>query len=482
VTDPSAATAIQEPQVTIVALDESGASSPGPGVRATADRARSHRARRVRAAVASGAGAKTLGIAVQLISVGIAARSLRPEALGSYLVIASLVGWLGLAAVGVGPGLTRKIAVLAAAGDRRGQAMAFSSSLSLAAVFLLAAGAAVVLLARPVIGNAGHSVSDGDIQTAVAILGLATGLQVWLSVLEAAQLGHLEQHFTNVFQGLGQIGVLVILVAAGPALVTVTAFVIATAIPPLVAKAINAIVYVWRHAYLVTNEVSFRQAGGVLSTSLAFAAVSLGSLASQQFGFLLLAATSGAQSAVPLGVMLRLTYAAFGLVSLVTQPLWPAMADAVARDDAVWARRIYRRVSLGALAYSCTFAAGLAAFGGMGIRAWAGPQVAIQPPMLVLFGLYFIALVWAHVNAITLVGLGRVWAAGGVFLLEAAVSVLGALLLVPSLGELGAVISLLLATSLVSCVLLPRLVGGSWQSLGLKVSQGLVARLRDRRP
>ena len=425
--------------------------------------ARSHRASRLRAAIVTGGAAKGLAVAVQLVSIGIAARSLGPEAFGSYLVLASLVAWLGLAAVGVGPGLTQRIALATAKGDSAGQAMAFSSAVTLTGLFVVVVAAVVLFVAwLATSGEASQSAIGSDVRMAAMLLVLATAAQVWLSIVEAAQLGHQEQHLTNVAYAIGLAAVLLVLIATGTVLTTVTAFVAATALPPLVAKAANATWYVARRPYLLTRRISMREAIGVVSTSAAFATVSLGSLASQQFGFLWLAFVAGPAAAVPLGVMLRLNLAAHGLVAVVTQPLWPALADAVARRDSAWARHAYVRSSWLTGTYAAAYALGLVIMGSVLVQVWTGTTVQVPPLMMFLFGLYFVVGVWAHVNAITLVGLGKVWVAAGVLCVEAAVSSVGAVVLTAQFGATGVIVSLLIATALVSATLLPLVVRRSW--------------------
>ena len=215
---------------------------------------RRRRSTQLGAAVATGGAAKALAIVVQLLSVGIAVRALGTQAFGSYLVMASLVTWLGLAAVGVGPGLTQRIAMATANDDPAAQATAFSSSVALSGLLVFSVTAAVFLVARLAIStDQGHTGLTADVRTAASVLFLATAAQVWLSVVEAAQLGHQEQYFANIFQSLGLGVVLSILLVAGPALATVTAFVLVTACPPVVAKVVNAALYTARRRYLLTD-------------------------------------------------------------------------------------------------------------------------------------------------------------------------------------------------------------------------------------
>jgi O-antigen/teichoic acid export membrane protein len=425
--------------------------------------ARRRRSHLLQAAILTGSVAKGLAVAVQLIAIGIAVRVLGPDALGSYLVMASVVAWLGLAAIGVGPGLTQRIAIATANDDQVGQATAFSSSLALAGLLVGVATVGMFVLASLAFqGKPGEPAVSADVRTAALILGLATAAQVWLSVVEAAQLGHQEQFHSNMFQALGLATVLLTFAFAGSALVTVTAFVAATACPPLAARIVNAITYVARRRYLITREVSFREAVAILSSSVAFAAVQLGATASQQLGFLWLAFVAGPAATVAIGVMFRLNYAASGVVSLLTQPLWPAVAEATASDDTAWARQAYRRAVWLTFAYASAYAIGLMTVGLFLIRMWTGRNLDISQLMMFAFGLYFIAGVWAHINAITLVGLGKVWVAARVTGVEALASCVGAVLLVGAFGAIGVIVSMLIASALVSDTILPVAVRRSW--------------------
>jgi O-antigen/teichoic acid export membrane protein len=425
-------------------------------------RARRRRWVGLRAAILTGGIAKVLSVMVQLLAIGVAVRALGPDAFGAYLVIASLVAWLGLAAVGVGPGLTQRMAIASATSDVAAQAKAFSSSVAVAGAVIGAAALVVIVGAWTLVGGRGDPGFDADIATAVLLLTSTTAVQTFLSVVEAAQLGHQEQYVANSFQAVGLAVVMVILLVVGGSLTTVTQFVLATVGPPLLARLVNCVIYVARRRYLLTRHVSVREAARVLNTSVAFAAVQLGATASQQLGFLWLAFVAGPAAAIPIGLMFRLNGAVSGVVALGTQPLWPAMADAVAHADTRWAKRAYRRASRLTAAFAIVYAVGLVTVGSAVIDAWTGTRVEIPLLMQVLFGAYFVVGVWAHINAITLVGLGKVWTAARVTLAEAVAASLGAIVLVAQLGATGVILALLIASTALGAILLPRAVQRSW--------------------
>ncbi len=439
---------------------------------------RAQRWRRLRASIATGTLARGLSTVTQLVSVAVAVRQLGPEAFGSFVVISALVGWLGLTSVGVGPGLTRQIAASAAVNDRRTEARAFSSSFVIIGAIGLVGAIVVVAVfqtGEPAIGAVDQLAED--IRSATLLLALLAFGQAWLGVIEAAQLGHQEQYWANGFQATGSITALVLLLTLGSSLHTITEYVLVVIVPIAIARFVNAWLYLRRRTYLLTRHLSVREAAAVAKSSASFAVIQAGSYASQQVGLVWLATVGGVAAAAPLGVMFRLTSAAAGPVALITQPLWPAIADAAARHDPSWARSAYRRTSLALLAYAIAVAVAVVSIGPALLRGWVGTSVHVETSTLALVGAYFVAGVWAHLNAITLVGLGRMWTAAAVICLEATISIAGALLLAGQFGIDGVLAALLAAVTIVSGFLLPLAVSRSWRNFDVLANDRIAPRL-----
>jgi O-antigen/teichoic acid export membrane protein len=392
----------------------------------------------------------------QVVAVAIAVRALGAEKFALYVVIASLVSWIGLAGLGVAPGLTLGVARAVALGDRAEEARLFVVALLLmVTVAALLVGVAFVLgasgmLERLMIGWLGSA--SGDASAALLCMAALIALQLVVVVPEAAQLGLQTQHVSNLWAGIGSAAAIVAMITVGSAVTSVTAFILVSQGPQVVARAANGVAFVLGRRYLLRPPgLRFRQhARPILSSGMAFAGFQVASYLGLQVGLLIMAATVDVGSVALAGVIVRgLTLQVAGL-GLVTTPTWPAIANAVTRRDLAWVRRTYRVLAVGALAYSSLVAVailvGLEAF----IGIWTGSRPADNLAVRLLLATYVVVNAWAHVNAMTLVGLGALRITAIVLIAEAGLVVALQVVFVPVAGVTGYVGALAAGAVLVS--------------------------------
>jgi O-antigen/teichoic acid export membrane protein len=406
--------------------------------------------RRIGLAATTGVGAKALALAAQVLAVAIAVRALGADGFALYVVIASLVSWIGLAGLGVAPGLTLGIARASAVGDRNEEARLF-----LVALLLMAAIATIVVVCAVflgVTGVVGHLLADwlhsasGDASAALLCMALLIAVQLVVVVPEAAQLGLQTQYVSNTWAGIGSAFAIVAMLALGGGVTSVTAFVLVSQGPQVAARAANGLSFVLGRRYLIRPAgLRFRQyLRPILGSGLAFAGFSLASYLGLQVGLLVLAATVNATSVALAGVIVRGHILQASGLSVVTTPTWPAIANAVTRGDRSWVRRTYRLLALGGLAYSTLVA--LAIFVGFEslIGIWTGSRPAENVALRALLAVFVVVNGWAHVNAMTLVGLGALRFTAIVLVAEAVVVLALQIALVPIAGVTGYVAALAL--------------------------------------
>lgn len=369
-------------------------------------------AKRIGLAATTGLLAKGLGLATQVIAVAIAVRALGQGGFALYVVIASLVSWIGLAGLGVAPGLTLGVARASARDDRREEArLIVVALLSMAAIAGLLAGCAVLLgmsgvVDRVVSGWLGSDAEDAS--ASFILMALLISVQLVVVVPEAAQLGLQAQHVTNLWASLGSAAAILAMLANGGAVTSVTAFILISQGPQVAARAVNGVLFALaRRQPLRATRVRFwEHVRSILGSGIAFAGISLASYLALQVGLLVMAATTAPTSVALAGVIVRgYTLEVSGL-SLLTTPTWPAIANARTRGDLSWIRRTYRLLVAGGLLYSAVAAVavlfGLEAL----IGAWTGSQPPENAPLRTLLAVFVLVNGWGHVNAMTLVGLG----------------------------------------------------------------------------
>jgi O-antigen/teichoic acid export membrane protein len=373
-----------------------------------------------------------------------------------------------MAGLGLGPGLTLGIARAAARSDRQEAARLFLVALlMMVAIATLLLGGAVVL---GVSGVLDRLVTDGlgavPDQTSLALgcMVLLITAQLIVAVPEAAQLGLQNQHVTNLWAGIGSAAAIVAMVGLGSRVTSVAAFVIVSQGPQIAARAANGIWFVLRRGFLLRpSELQFRaHARPILTSGVAFVGFQVASYVGFNVGLLIMAAKVDADAVALGGVIVRGLLLQVAGLALLTTPTWPAIANAVARGERMWVRRAYRLLAMGGAGYSLLVALTiLVAFEPL-IGIWTGDRPADNPALRWLLATYVVVNGWAHVNAMTLVGLGAVRFTAIVLMAEAALVVALQAILVPSMGLMGYVSALTAGAVLVS----------GW-TLGLRVQREL---------
>jgi O-antigen/teichoic acid export membrane protein len=200
----------------------------------------------------------------------------------------------------------------------------------------------------------------------------------------------------------------------------------------------------------------FRQhARPILGSGIAFAGFSLANYLALQVGLVIMAASVNAASVALAGVIARGYLLQVSGLSLVTTPTWPTIANAVTHGDLPWVRRTYRLLALGALAYDILVAVAIIFGLETLIGIWTGTRPVDNAALRALLATLVVVNGWAHVNAMTLVGLGALRFTALVLLAEAIVVLALQLAFVPVAGVTGYVGAVAVGAVIVSGWVLP---------------------------
>jgi O-antigen/teichoic acid export membrane protein len=425
---------------------------------------RAFRAGRVRLAFFTSVGSKALGLLVQFLAVPLAVRSLGPERFGLYTMLVSALVWIDLGRLGIGPGLTRELALAWNRDQRECERTIFSN-----AMFFLIGMAGLIgiaLLAGYHVGAEhlnvvfGPSVERyrGEIVTGIAVVGLFLVAQVIFSAGEAARSAYQDDFINNLMNALANLASLLLVFWVALWMPTIWAFALAVFGAIALGKGVNLALLLgksrpylfprWRHI----DRGSFRL---LLGSSIAFWVAQIAVLLMHNLSLVQLGQSIGAQELTPFAVVFRLLQLFSTAVLMISMPLWPAITDAAVRGDHEWIVTSYRRLVAMALLFSAAVAVGIALLGSTLIPLWAGATVQVDPMLATLLGAYFVIWMWNHCHSTVLFGLGRLWPVAVITLCEG-LAVLGlAVLLIPRYGAVGTAVALCLAGGLISGWLLP---------------------------
>jgi len=422
------------------------------------------RERRIKLAVVTALTSKSITIIVQLVAAPVAINALGAERYGVFVTLTAILAWMGIVHTGLMPGLTRGIANSVASGDRASQERYLSTA------FFFISGIVVVLLVLlmiiwweiPVERLFGANYTDytAEIRRGLLWLGVIFILRLILSVVEAARQGYQEQYITNASLAGSQALSIVLLFVVASYWPTIVGMTVAIYGPIVLAQLLNGIHLGLSRPFLVPrfSHFDFLLNRILIATGSAFLVIQVSVFVMQELILLLVGRKLGPESTATVAVMLRMLLLSAGVVTMVTVPLWPAITDAVARRNIDWVRSTYKKLTLFSLIYSVAIGVVIAIFGNTIVHLWIGPEVSPSGPLQGLIGLYFVVIIWSHVNLMTLVGIGWLWPPAVVMLIESVVMIPLALWLMDFMGSAGAAAALCLSNICFTAWLLPIIV------------------------
>ncbi|MBX3181877.1 MAG: lipopolysaccharide biosynthesis protein [Polyangiaceae bacterium] len=425
---------------------------------------RQRRNRLIALATLSGSAARVVTLGVHLVQLPVALHYLGTEAFGLWMTLVGTVQLLSFADLGLGLGLQNKISAAFGRDDQQ----AIRDLLYTGRRLLAQIGLALLALGLPLclllpwgsyfnVQNHALAPQTGP-ALAVVFAGFALGLPLMAGVRFATglQLGWVNGLGTCVTSALTLLAVFL----GGALRVPFTAFVAMTVAPTLLvnwgvglmaARSLGPIFSQLRPVYRADIVGDLRRQGVLflmpqLSTSALAAAPAV-----------MLSSVLGPAAVTPFSVCYRLGTAAFSLIFIPVNSLWPAYAEAQSRGDHAWILRTFKRSLLYTTSMGLLTGAGLVLVGEPLILLWTRQEAAVPTPgALLAFGAW-IAVTGTFASIIVFLngsGILKGQALGGA--LAALAMVLCTPPLIAWLGVTGAVLGMLLSWMALSCPLMLR--------------------------
>jgi O-antigen/teichoic acid export membrane protein len=336
------------------------------------------RYRRITLTAFTSLGAKGITLLTAVVVVPLTFRYLGPERYGLWMTITSFVLFLGFADLGIGNGLTARIAE---SHGQENQAEA-AKCVSCAFYFLLPLSAILML----VFAGAFHHVSWQSVYGvrsplavreagwATAVLLVCSALNMPLGTALRVELGYQQGYVADIWNASGSLlalaGILFVVKHGGG----LPQLVLAVAALPLVVNAVNWIVQFW----FIRPELRPRISLFDIATARQLFAIGGLFFVQQCFGLIyylsdniVIARTMGATEVARYAVLQRIFS-----IGLITQyfvaPLWPAISEAVARHDLHWAARTARRALAGILLLGTVCSVSLLMASRYLMKRWSG--------------------------------------------------------------------------------------------------------------
>lgn len=350
--------------------------------------------RRIRRAVmtsASTMAARIVNSATVLVLVPLVVVYLGKEQYGVWATLWSLVAFLSFANLGIGNALVSLLARSDALGDEKNAAGLISSAFYVFVGIALILGGAMALAADHVPWNTVFNVSSGPLATeggrAALVVVFLFLLGIPIGAVSQIRLGFQEGYLSALFDACGSLLSLAAVVVAIQLHASLPWLVAAVAGGPLVTSIVNWAVAARSRPYIRPRIrlVNRAHAQLLLRSGGLFLALQFATVIGYSTDNFVAAQVLGPKAVTDYAVPSRLAFAGLSLLAMLSAPLWPAYAEALAKGDFVWVARILRRSLLITGACALVAAIVFVAFGPSAIGAWSAGRV--HPGFLLLLGL-----------------------------------------------------------------------------------------------
>jgi len=426
-----------------------------------------HRSHMLRLAILSSGLSKISSLAQLGISIPLVFHTLGTHEYALYLLLTAALATIAFMQMGAGPGLTSAIAKAHAEGNHNEQAGAFASALLFVLGTTLLGGGIISTVVRMVpptrLFGTNFAFDQPEIIHTTNVCILVMVATTVLSVVDSALAGYLEQVASNLGNLVGN------LVSAGLLIVvcyhrhaTIVQVILVMYGVTGLSRIANLLILVSRRPYLLTGfaHMNHRSMRKLVSVGTAFSLIQVSCMFEQSGGTYVMAHLSTVESTDIFGLVYKGVSLAASVVGIFTQPLWPTIADALARHDFNWIQQTARKTRQSLMTIAGTLTAGLTAASVLGIEHVWHVKIGTNRALIIVLAIYLFTNIWTHYHYILLEGLDRVWAVAGLVLLENSMMLAFGTIFVPRWGAIGMAGAYLVASIVVPAWLLPCILGG----------------------
>lgn len=379
------------------------------------DNAVNLRSARFRYAIASSLASKVTTAAVQIIGIPVAAISLGSHGFALYAMLSAAVGWLALSNLGIGPALVVRLATAHVHGNLADERSIFSSAFFPAFVIsaIVSITSLFVVWAFPVENIFGSLYVEDAIVIRSGLTALIAifFLQINISIFESAQAGYQEQFLQNIISTISSIPCLLAVLYVAKHNPNPVELILALNAPQILFRGGNVIWILWRHPHFFPSTSAIRwpickallQSGSIFSL-----AGGVANFLAHMLPVILIGRAFSSEVSASFAATMNAIILFGGVISMLSTPLWPAIADSVARGDRDWANKAYSRLLWTVMAFAILVALFLALRGEWLFYVWFKGRVNPNQNLLFAAGLYFVAFAWEAAHFTIMVGLHKV--------------------------------------------------------------------------
>jgi O-antigen/teichoic acid export membrane protein len=417
------------------------------------------RTRRLAAAVFSGAGVRIISSLVTLFSLPLAVRYLGAERYGIWVTIGSSAVLLNLLDLGIAGALTNQIAYACAEGSRVRAARATTNALALTSALALFAALTLIAvwpwLDWMALFRISPAVYSLEVSRTIAAAAALILLGLPASLTGRILAGYQELHRSNLLVAAGTVLNLAgLLVGIRLSFSMPLLFLLAMGWITLCNLAGLACLLFWRKSWLRPrlSYLSWRSALSLLGSGAGFWLVQISAAVVFSSDNLVVSHYLGPAQVTAYSVTWRLMGVAAILQGLLFPALWPAYAEAYARNDHAWLLRTFRMNLQATFALNLGFGLTFVVFGRTLIGWWAGAAAVPTLTLLIPMAAWTIISGCMTAESCLLAAVNRTRKQGVLSIVAAGINLALSVFLVQRIGAVGVITGTILSYLLVLVV------------------------------
>jgi len=387
-----------------------------------------HRTRRLVSAWITLIPSKVITLVVQVIAIPTVYRAIGPKEFAAYAAVTAAVSILGFLNLGMGGALVTPLAKAAANKEHRREASLFKCTIiPLVVMAILGLCITLPLLwwlpLKTLFGAAATGTGPQALRSAALLACVGTIVAIPLSVTDSARQAYQEMHISNLFGTVANAVLGAGLVLTAWLKPTLPAFVAVTVLAPLLLRVLNAGWLFVQRPYLLQRGGDgkswplIRQLAGDGLSYMGAAAIASMLVYSWPVYYMTRVLPPVESSTFAVYFQLIILVASFGIS--LAQPLWAAVADAMARSDRAWIVKVIWYARAASLAYGACSLLALGVLMNTLLRLWLHRTIAVGTIDCWLGGAYVLLATWEYVHWPLLLGLGALRSASYLTLLRA---------------------------------------------------------------
>ena len=394
-----------------------------------------------------------------VLTVSLTFRYLGAERYGMWMTITSIVAMLGFADLGMSNGLINLIAEALGKESideaRKAASSAFWILCVTASIMLVIGVVSYPYLNAAAIFNVSSSKARGEAGPALAVFALCFISQIPLGAVRGVQSGLQKGFANNLWASAGAAGSLIGMLIAIHFEMGLPFLILSVSGPPILAMLLNGVeLFGFSHPELRPDPKHFSSqvASNVLHTGFMYLILQLSITIGVQTDNVVIAQILGSKAVADYAVPARMFNLVTSFLVMLSGVMLPAYADAFARNDGLWIRRTFLRISVIGTVVACASALFLVIWGNRILKIWVGPQIQASTVLLLTFA--SLSVVYAYLQPINfmLSGIRRFKVAVICAILNAVVNLGLSIFFVKRLGIIGAVLGTLVSYVLIQVI------------------------------